>query len=86
MPAGYQSLGTRLEVRHIAATPVGMRVPATAVVAEGGRGPSYFSVEARDEKELIGDGTHERVVVNVAKFDQRVQRKTTPRRSDERVL
>jgi predicted thioesterase len=32
-------------------------------------------VEARDEKELIGDGTHERVVVNVAKFDQRVQRK-----------
>jgi predicted thioesterase len=34
-----------------------------------------FRVEARDERELIGDGTHERVVVNVAKFDQRVQRK-----------
>jgi predicted thioesterase len=34
-----------------------------------------FRVEARDEKELIGDGAHERVVVNVAKFDQRVQRK-----------
>jgi len=32
-------------------------------------------VEARDEKDLIGDGTHQRVVVNVAKFDQRVQRK-----------
>jgi fluoroacetyl-CoA thioesterase len=32
-------------------------------------------VEARDEKELIGDGIHERVIVNVAKFDQRVQRK-----------
>jgi predicted thioesterase len=35
-----------------------------------------FRVEARDERELIGDGTHERVVVNVAKFDQRVQRKS----------
>jgi len=34
-----------------------------------------FRVEAHDERELIGDGTHERVVVNVAKFDQRVQRK-----------
>jgi predicted thioesterase len=32
-------------------------------------------VEARDERELIGDGSHERVVVNVSKFDQRVQRK-----------
>jgi predicted thioesterase len=35
----------------------------------------HFKVEAKDEKDLIGDGTHERVVVNVAKFDQRVQRK-----------
>jgi predicted thioesterase len=34
-----------------------------------------FRVEARDEKDLIGDGTHERVVVNVAKFDERVRRK-----------
>jgi fluoroacetyl-CoA thioesterase len=75
LPAGYQSLGTRLDVRHIAATPVGMRVTATAsVVAFDGRTVS-FRVEARDEHELIGDGAHERVVVNVAKFDQRVQRK-----------
>jgi predicted thioesterase len=64
-----------LNVRHIAATPVGMRVTATAeVTAVEGR-TIRFRVEARDEKELIGDGTHERVVVNVAKFDQRVQRK-----------
>ena len=34
-----------------------------------------FRVEARDERELVGDGTHERVVVNVARFDERVQRK-----------
>ncbi len=76
LPPGHQSLGTILNVRHIAATPVGMRVTASAeVVAVEGR-TVRFRVEARDEKELIGDGTHERVVVNVAKFDERVQRKT----------
>jgi predicted thioesterase len=75
LPKGYQSLGTRLEVRHIAATPVGMKVMATAVVTKVESRTVTFRVEARDERELIGDGAHERVVVNVAKFDQRVQRK-----------
>ena len=75
LPAGYQSLGTHLDVRHLAATPVGMKVRATARVAKvDGRAVS-FEVSAHDEKDLIGDGLHERVVVNVAKFDQRVQRK-----------
>lgn len=72
---GYQSLGIHLDVRHIAATPVGMRVQASAEVTRVEGRSIVFRVEARDEKELIGDGRHERVVVNVAKFDQRVQRK-----------
>lgn len=77
LPPGHQSLGTVLNVRHIAATPIGMRVTASAeVVGVEGR-TVRFRVEAHDERELIGDGTHERVVVNVAKFDQRVQRKLT---------
>jgi len=75
LPPGHQSLGTVLNVRHIAATPVGMRVTAMAQVLEVEGRTIRFRVEARDERELIGDGTHERVVVNVAKFDQRVQRK-----------
>jgi len=75
LAAGHQSLGTVLNVRHVAATPVGMRVEATAEVIEIDGRTIRFRVEARDEKELIGDGTHERVVVNVAKFDQRIQRK-----------
>ena len=75
LPAGYQSLGTLLDVRHIAATPVGMRVSAKAVVVGVEGRTIRFEVSARDEKELIGQGKHERVVVNVAKFDQRVQRK-----------
>jgi fluoroacetyl-CoA thioesterase len=75
LPAGHQSLGIHLDVRHFAATPVGLRVTATAeVTAVEGRTIS-FRVEARDERETIGDGAHQRVVVNVARFDERVQRK-----------
>src|SRR6266852_4950929 len=75
LPEGYQSLGTHLDVRHIAATPVGMRVRATAKVAAVDGRTISFNVNVKDEIDLIGDGTHERVVVNVAKFDQRVQKK-----------
>ena|SRR5512147_2836101 len=78
LPAGHQSLGTVLNVRHIAATPVGMRVTARAEVTGVEGRTIRFRVEARDERELIGDGTHERVVVNVAKFDLRVQKKSVP--------
>ncbi len=75
LPAGHQSLGIKLDVTHTAATPVGMCVVATArlVGVEGRR--LRFEVEARDEIEAIGGGTHERVVVNVARFDERVQKK-----------
>jgi fluoroacetyl-CoA thioesterase len=75
LPAGHQSLGIHLDVRHFAATPVGMRIWATSeLIAVEGRTLS-FRVEAHDEKEPIGDGWHQRVVVNVARFDQRVQKK-----------
>lgn len=72
---GHQSLGTRLDITHVAATPVGMKVTATAeVVALDGR-MITLRVGAHDEVEPIGGGTHERVVVNVARFDARVQAK-----------
>jgi fluoroacetyl-CoA thioesterase len=75
LPQGYQSLGTRLDIRHFAATPIGMKVRATAELIKVEARTLWFRVEAQDEKEAIGDGTHERVVVNVARFDQRVQKK-----------
>ena len=75
LPEGYQSLGTVLNVRHIAATPVGMKVRALAEVVKVEGRTVFFAVECKDEKELIGDGRLERIVVNVAKFAQRVQRK-----------
>ena len=75
LPPGHQSLGIRLDVRHFAATPVGMRVTATAELTKVEGRTLFFRVEAHDEKETIGDGTHERVVVNVERFDRRVRRK-----------
>jgi fluoroacetyl-CoA thioesterase len=75
LPAGYQSLGTRLDVRHFAATPVGMRVRAGVEVTGIDKRTVTFRVSVSDEKEPIGDGTHERVIVNVSRFDVRVQEK-----------
>jgi fluoroacetyl-CoA thioesterase len=75
LPPGHQSLGIHLDVRHFAATPIGMRVRATAELAAIEGRTLSFRVEAHDEREQIGGGTHQRVVVNVARFDQRVQKK-----------
>ncbi|MGQ0654003.1 MAG: thioesterase family protein, partial [Betaproteobacteria bacterium] len=75
LPPGYQSLGTHLDVHHVAATPVGMRLTASAEVTGVEGRKISFAVKAEDENEVIGHGSHERVVVNVAKFDQRVSKK-----------
>jgi len=75
LPQGYQSLGTRLDIRHFAATPVGMRVRAEVEVDKVEGRSVTFRVSVADEKEPIGDGTHERMVVNVSRFDVRIQDK-----------
>jgi fluoroacetyl-CoA thioesterase len=75
LPDGHQSLGTHLDITHTAATPVGMRVVATAEVTRVEGRSIAFRVQARDEREIIGGGAHTRVVVNVARFDARVHRK-----------
>ena len=75
LPAGHQSLGIHLDVSHVAATPVGLQITATAEVVRVQGRTITFRVEARDPFEAIGGGTHQRVVVSVARFDERVQRK-----------
>lgn len=75
LPPAHQSLGTHLDVGHYAATPVGMTLRATAEVAKIEGRNVTFRVEAFDDKERIGDGTHTRVVVNVERFDARIQKK-----------
>src|SRR3954452_24947463 len=79
LPPGHQSLGTHLDVAHYAATPVGMGLRASAVVTRVEGRTVEFRVEAFDDKERVGDGTHTRVVVNVERFDLRVQRKLVER-------
>ena len=75
LPSGHQSLGTHLDVSHVAATPVGLRVSARAEVLQVEGRAVTFRVEARDNFEVIGGGIHRRVVVSVARFDARIQRK-----------
>ena len=75
LPSGHQSLGIHLDIRHFAATPVGMRVWASCELTRIDGRTLVFTAEAHDEKEPIGGGSHQRVVVDVARFDQRVQRK-----------
>lgn len=81
LPAGHQSLGIHLDVSHTAATPIGLRVTATAEVVHLEGRTVTFKVAARDDFEEIGGGTHQRVAVSVERFDERVQRKVHAERS-----
>lgn len=72
---GESTVGTLVNIRHLAATPGGMRVRAVArlTLVEGKR--LLFTVEAFDEKERIGEGQHERFVVHLSRFMERVAQK-----------
>jgi predicted thioesterase len=65
---GYESIGTKVNIEHLAATPVGMsvRFRARVTAVEGSR--VSFELTARDEKEVIAVGTHERFIVHVPRF------------------
>jgi len=68
-------VGVEVNVRHLAATPVGMRARAQAeLIAVEGR-KLAFRVEAFDEVERIGEGEHRRVIINVGRFKERVEAK-----------
>jgi fluoroacetyl-CoA thioesterase len=71
------SVGTVVDVRHLAATPVGMSVQFSARVLEVDRRRVLFQVEARDEHELVGEGRHERFVIHVPRFASKVGLKRT---------
>lgn len=79
LPAGQASVGVRIDVRHLAATPPGMRVRAraTLVAVEGRR--LTFQIEAWDDAEKVGEALHERVLVDVGRFMERVQGKLKSR-------
>jgi fluoroacetyl-CoA thioesterase len=72
---GESAVGTGVNIRHLAATPVGHQVTAEAQVTKVDGRRIEFKVSARDETEEIGAGTHERMVVDVARLDQRLAAK-----------
>lgn len=75
LPAGQTSVGIEVSVKHLAATPVGMSVRARAeVLSVDGRRVS-FKVEAWDDREKIGEGTHQRMIVDEARFNERIKQK-----------
>jgi predicted thioesterase len=69
---GYVTVGTLVNVRHLGATPLGQKVRATAELIEIDGRRLVFKVEAHDEKQKIGEGRHERFIVNLEKFLQRL--------------
>jgi fluoroacetyl-CoA thioesterase len=75
LPEGHQTVGTRLDISHVAATPVGMQVTAHAELVKVDGRRLTFRVSAEDEKETIGEGVHERIVVDVERFDRRTRDK-----------
>ena len=75
LPEGYSSVGVRVDVQHLAPSPVGSRVTARAEVVSVEGSKVFFKVEARDEQELIGAGSHQRVVIDEARFLRRVAAK-----------
>ena len=75
LEAGFDTVGTHVDVYHLAAAPIGAVVTFTAEVAAVDGRRIQFRVEAWDEKEKIGEGTHERAIINVAKFAARLAEK-----------
>jgi fluoroacetyl-CoA thioesterase len=75
LDAGYDTVGTHVNIAHLAAAPMGMAVTFQAEVTGVLERRIQFRVEAWDEKEKIGEGTHERAIINIAKFATRLAQK-----------
>lgn len=72
---GQTTVGTKVEIAHTAATPIGMTVTAQAELVEADGRRLVFHVSAADDAGPVGSGTHERFIVDVAKFLERVKQK-----------
>lgn len=77
LAAGHISVGVEVNVRHLAATPLGDHVTATARVVEIKGNLVKFAVEARDSRQLIGSGTHTRAAIETARFVRGLHKSTS---------
>jgi len=76
LPEGFATVGIELSIRHIAATPKGMNITASAELTEIDGKRLVFKVEAFDEVEKIGEGTHQRYIIELNKFKVRAREKS----------
>lgn len=76
LPEGFATVGIDLNIKHTAATPKGMNITASAELIEIDGKRLVFKVEAFDEIEKIGEGTHQRFIIELDKFKRRVQSKS----------
>lgn len=76
LPDGFATVGIELNIKHIAATPKGMNITASAELTEIDGKRLVLKVEAFDEVEKIGEGTHQRFIIELDKFKNRVQCKS----------
>jgi fluoroacetyl-CoA thioesterase len=72
---GQGTVGSHIDIRHLAATPIGMRVTFRATLTERDGRRLVFRVEADDERDHVGEGTHERFVVDMQRFMGRIATK-----------
>jgi fluoroacetyl-CoA thioesterase len=75
IPLDQVSLGTEVRMKHLSATPLGMKVTANALLNRVGKNRFFFLVDAYDEKEKVAEGEHERVLVSKERFLQRLEKK-----------
>jgi len=75
IPPDQVSLGTEVKIRHLSATPLGMKVTANALLKSVEKNRLFFLVDAYDEKEKVAEGEHERVLVSKERFLQRLEKK-----------
>lgn len=73
---GQGTVGTLVNVAHTSATPIGMRVWCDSELVEVDRRRLVFNVKAYDECGLIGEGTHERFIIDTAKFMEKIKAKS----------
>lgn len=85
LPSGSVSVGTRVDVRHLAATPVGVLVTARAELIEVDGRRLVFQVSASDSVEVIGEGTHERMIVDLNRLLARASSKAQVDRSSSKT-
>ena len=76
LPEGRTTVGAEIFLRHLAPTPLGMKVTARVRIEELNGRRIVFSAEIFDEKEKVGEGRHERVIVDHARFMEKVKEKT----------